>query len=84
MQTSNHCLPNRHYPTVATQDGRSGRTPLYHAIALQQDHLVKQLVAQGASTEATDYAGHSCLALAKEAKSPCLPLLQGKAVPLCS
>ncbi|CAN8013661.1 unnamed protein product [Ixodes persulcatus] len=67
-------------------DGRSGRTPLYHAIALQQEHLVKQLVAQGASTEATDYAGHSCLALAKEAKSPCLPLLQGKVapLPLCS
>ncbi|XP_077562258.1 B-cell lymphoma 3 protein homolog [Haemaphysalis longicornis] len=64
---------------VNVPDGRSGRTPLYHAIALQREHLVKQLVAHGASIDAQDYAGHSCLALAKEAKSPCLPLLQGKA-----
>lgn len=63
---------------VNVPDGRSGRTPLYHAIALQREHLVKQLVAHGASIDAQDYAGHSCLALAKEAKSPCLPLLQGK------
>ncbi|KAH7952290.1 B-cell lymphoma 3 protein [Rhipicephalus sanguineus] len=69
---------------INVPDGRSGRTPLYHAIALQREHLVKQLVSQGASTEAQDYAGHSCLALAKEAKSPCLPLLQGKGSSLCS
>lgn len=69
---------------INVPDGRSGRTPLYHAIALQREHLVKQLVSHGASTEAQDYAGHSCLALAKEAKSPCLPLLQGKGCSLSS
>ncbi|KAL1423119.1 hypothetical protein MTO96_021499 [Rhipicephalus appendiculatus] len=69
---------------INVPDGRSGRTPLYHAIALQREHLVKQLVSHGASTEAQDYAGHSCLALAKEAKSPCLPLLQGKGSSLSS
>ncbi|KAK8765025.1 hypothetical protein V5799_032364 [Amblyomma americanum] len=70
---------------INVPDCRSGRTPLYHAIALQREHLVKQLVSHGASIEAQDYAGHSCLALAKEAKSSCLPLLQqGKASSLCS
>lgn len=70
---------------INVPDCRSGRTPLYHAIALQREHLVKQLVSHGASIEAQDYAGHSCLALAKEAKSPCLQLLQqGKASSLCS
>lgn len=69
---------------INVSDGRSGRTPLYHAIALQREHLVKQLVSHGASIEAQDYAGHSCLALAKEAKSPCLSFLQGKGSALCS
>lgn len=70
---------------INVPDCRGGRTPLYHAIALQREHLVNQLVLHGASIEAQDYAGHSCLALAKEAKSPCLQLLQqGKASSLCS
>lgn len=69
---------------INVPDGRSGRTPLYHAIALKRDHLVQQLVSLGASTDAQDYSGLTCLALAKESKSSCLPFLQSQSSTACS
>ncbi|XP_064471367.1 B-cell lymphoma 3 protein-like [Ornithodoros turicata] len=69
---------------INVPDGRSGRTPLYHAIALKRDHLVQQLVSLGASSEAQDYSGLTCIALAKESKSSCLPILQSQSSTACS